>query len=249
MRRVIQYACAQGLIERHNGEYGPDRGASPARSLALGEQKSPCVVRKQITEASRMAELLDTSLFPLIEVWALRIRGLILRRHLDYVTGVAFPPNVPFGAASGRPRRSVLATANQSISCNARATRPASGQRVVNLHQSNAHMSTSERDKDIWKMRQLSKRKNALFTYPCSAEEGTRVRGSQQYLSLQAEFDRLHAKYGFNTLIFNDNARKNSRRHAARRIETSIKRASKRAAKQQDRATVRAQLDDARNES
>jgi hypothetical protein len=105
-------------------------------------------------------------------------------------------------------------------------------------------MSDSERDKDIWKMRQISKRKNELFTKPCSLEDEKKVRGSNEYRILQEEFDTLFTKYGNNPLIFKDDARAGSRRDGALRIKTTIKRASKRSAKQKDSASINDLIDD-----
>lgn len=99
-------------------------------------------------------------------------------------------------------------------------------------------MSDSEREKDIWKLRQLSKQKNELFTYPCSSEEASRIRKTTEYLLLQTEFNKLMLKYGNNPEIFKDDARSGPKRTAALRNSIATKRAKKRSEKQKCKTNI-----------
>lgn len=96
-------------------------------------------------------------------------------------------------------------------------------------------MSHSDRDSDVRKLRQLARAKSALIPQPCSAEEVERIKRSPAYLALQADFDRLFEKYGFNPDIFNDNERSGSKRAVTRKIKDAVKRSSKRSDKQRVR--------------
>ncbi len=104
-------------------------------------------------------------------------------------------------------------------------------------------MSTSERDKDLWKLRQLTKAKNELFTYPCSQEEAAAVRGSARFVALQAEFDALFQKYGNNPSIFKDNERAGSKRGVTKKIRAAVNRGAKRSEKQKQRTEAAKQLE------
>ena len=55
---------------------------------------------------------------------------------------------------------------------------------------------------------------------------------SPEYLALQAEFNRLFEKYGFNPEIFKENERAGSKRAVTRKIKDAIRRNEKRSEKQ-----------------
>ncbi|WP_162615854.1 hypothetical protein [Solilutibacter oculi] len=93
-------------------------------------------------------------------------------------------------------------------------------------------MSRSQRDSDIRKLRQLSQAKSALIPVPCLAVEVERIRRSPAYTKLQADFDRLFAKYGSNPDIFKENERAGSKRGVTRKIKDSLRRSQKRSEKQ-----------------
>lgn len=58
---------------------------------------------------------------------------------------------------------------------------------------------------------------------------------SPDYLALQAGFDRLFAKYGYNPEIFKDNERAGSKRAVTRKIKIATRRNDKRSEKQRAR--------------
>ena len=93
-------------------------------------------------------------------------------------------------------------------------------------------MSHSKRDSDLRKMRQLAQAKSALIPQPCPSEEVEKIRLTPAYVALQADFDRLFAKYGFNPDIFKDNERAGSKRVVTRKIKDVVKRNDKRSEKQ-----------------
>lgn len=99
-------------------------------------------------------------------------------------------------------------------------------------------MSTSERDRDLWKLRQLTKAKNALFAVPCSPEQEAAVRKSARFIALQAEFDALFQKYGNNSSIFKENERAGSKRNVTKKIKDAVTRSAKRSAKQKQRSEI-----------
>lgn len=102
-------------------------------------------------------------------------------------------------------------------------------------------MSTSARDKDIWRLRQIHQKKSALFPSPCPPDEESRIRNSQEYLQLQSEFDAIFAKYGFNPEIFKERA--GSKRGVLQKIKNAIRRNEKRSLKQQDQHMIKRELD------
>jgi hypothetical protein len=105
-------------------------------------------------------------------------------------------------------------------------------------------MSHSQRDSDIWKLRQLSQAMHVQFPQPCSAEEVNRIMQSPAYVELKSEFDRIFSKYGFNPNIFKDNERAGSKRSVTRKIKTSLKRTKKHSEKQSFNAEISAELGD-----
>ena len=105
-------------------------------------------------------------------------------------------------------------------------------------------MSTSERDKDIWKLRQLTKAKNELFAYPCSQEEEAAVRRSAKFVALQAEFDALFQQYGNNPSIFKESERAGSKRGVTKKIRAAGNRSAKRSEKQKQRTEAAKQLEE-----
>ena len=102
-------------------------------------------------------------------------------------------------------------------------------------------MGTSERDKDLWKLKQLHQAKSALFTLPCTPTEESRVRNSEEFLRLQAEFDSIFAKYGFNPEIFKE--RSGSKRDVLLKIKDAVRRSKKRSSKHKERADIKAERD------
>lgn len=111
-------------------------------------------------------------------------------------------------------------------------------------------MSLSKRDRDLRKLRQLAKARNALFPGPCSRQEEAAVRGSAEFRALQAEYDALAIKYTYNeynAFLNINNYRDNSRRNATKRRKEAARRSAKRTAKQKSRAEVQVMLsEDAR---
>ncbi|MEZ4404912.1 MAG: hypothetical protein R3A52_00260 [Polyangiales bacterium] len=103
-------------------------------------------------------------------------------------------------------------------------------------------MSQSNRDRDLRRLRQLAKARNALFPRPCSRQEEAAVRGSAEFRALQAEVDALLAKYAHNASLNSHGDRANSRRDAARRRKEAARRRVKRSMKQEERAEVQAIL-------
>lgn len=99
-------------------------------------------------------------------------------------------------------------------------------------------MSASRRDRDIRKLRQIAKAKNALFTCPCSRKEAATVRLSVRFVALQAEFDALFLRYGNNPSIFKDSMRAGSKRNAAKKALHILKRNRKRSVKQKFRSKL-----------
>jgi hypothetical protein len=103
-------------------------------------------------------------------------------------------------------------------------------------------MGTSERDKDLWKLKQLHQAKSALFPIPCTPAEESRVRNSAEFLQLQAEFDAIFAKYGFNPDIFKE--RSGSKRDVLLKIKDAVRRSKKRSAKNQEREFIKSERND-----
>lgn len=93
-------------------------------------------------------------------------------------------------------------------------------------------MSHSERDNDIRKLRQLFRAKSALVPVPCTLEQCERIYRSPAYRRLQAEFEQLFSKYGFNPDIFKDNERAGSKRDVTKKIKDALRRKTKRSSKQ-----------------
>ncbi|PTU73460.1 hypothetical protein [Pseudomonas mangrovi] len=100
-------------------------------------------------------------------------------------------------------------------------------------------MSASERDQDLWEMREISKTKRALFPRPCSPEQEQCIRSSEQYKSLQAKFDAIFIKYGNNPNIFKDSERANSKRNSGKIIKCTVNRSKKRAEKQKKNLEIK----------
>jgi hypothetical protein len=90
-------------------------------------------------------------------------------------------------------------------------------------------MSHSERHDDLRRLRELKSAMNALIPVPCSIAEVEAIRQTADYRTLEIEFDRIFAKYGFNSAIFKDSERAGSKRNAARQIKRYAKRSAKRA--------------------
>jgi hypothetical protein len=103
-------------------------------------------------------------------------------------------------------------------------------------------MSTSERDNDLWQLRQLHLQRSALFPVPCTPEEESRIRSSDDYLRIQAEFDAIFSKYGFNPNIFKERA--GSKRGVLAKIKDAVRRNAKRSSKQKERQKVQSELND-----
>ena len=57
-------------------------------------------------------------------------------------------------------------------------------------------MSRDDRDKSKWRLRQLVKRREELFTHPCSSEDASLIRTSTQYREIQREIESVSMKYG-----------------------------------------------------
>jgi hypothetical protein len=102
-------------------------------------------------------------------------------------------------------------------------------------------MGTSERDKDLWKLKQLHQEKSALFTVPCTPAEESKVRNSDEYRRIQAEFDTIFAKYGFNPEIFKE--RSGSKRDVLLKIKDAVRRNEKRSSKHKELANIKSELD------
>ena len=57
-------------------------------------------------------------------------------------------------------------------------------------------MSKHDRDKSKWQLRQLMKRREQIFTYPCTSEEASAIQTSVQYTAIKREIDSISMKYG-----------------------------------------------------
>ena len=92
-------------------------------------------------------------------------------------------------------------------------------------------MSDSHRNKDFFRLRDLSKRMAALLpeiSHMSEIPEQSLARTSPEYQALEAEFDRICGKYGFKGMVMN-RRRRVSTRKANQRGERVMARAEKRA--------------------